>query len=182
MRTVYDISGTTISITTFTLYGSQKKEKQRRDWKCIWGNDTWKLPKLEKGNTYPGTKSMCMHASSLQSGPTLCNPMDYSPPVSSVHGILQARILEWGAMPISSQPRGWMSLVSPTLAGRFLTTSTTWEAWDFWYMLFAKLLRLVWLFEASWTIAWQALRWTLLRPSKSQGSLKLDHPLQSLVD
>ena len=30
-----------------------------------------------------------------QSCPTLCNPMDYSPPVSSVHGILQAGILEW---------------------------------------------------------------------------------------
>ena len=27
---------------------------------------------------------------------TLCDPMDYSLPVSSVHGILQARILEWG--------------------------------------------------------------------------------------
>ena len=27
--------------------------------------------------------------------PTLCDPMDYSPPGSSVHGILQARILEW---------------------------------------------------------------------------------------
>ena len=30
-----------------------------------------------------------------QSCPTLCNPMDYSPPGSSVHGILQERILEW---------------------------------------------------------------------------------------
>ena len=30
--------------------------------------------------------------------PTLCNPMDCSPPSSSVHGILQARILEWGAI------------------------------------------------------------------------------------
>ena len=29
---------------------------------------------------------------------TLCNPMDYSPPGSSVHGILQARILEWVAI------------------------------------------------------------------------------------
>ena len=29
--------------------------------------------------------------------PTLCDPMDYSPPGSSVHGILQARILEWAA-------------------------------------------------------------------------------------
>ena len=39
---------------------------------------------------------------------TLCNPIDCSPPASSVHGILQARILEWVAMPSSrrsSQPR-----------------------------------------------------------------------------
>ena len=33
-----------------------------------------------------------------QSRPTLCNPMDCSPPDSPVHGILQARILEWVAM------------------------------------------------------------------------------------
>ena len=32
----------------------------------------------------------------------LCDPMDCSPPGSSVHGILQARILEWVAMPFSS--------------------------------------------------------------------------------
>ena len=31
---------------------------------------------------------------------TVCNPMDYSPPGSSVHGILQARILEWVAIPL----------------------------------------------------------------------------------
>ena len=36
-------------------------------------------------------------AKSLQSCLTLCNPMDCSPPGSSVHGIFQARILEWGA-------------------------------------------------------------------------------------
>ena len=42
-----------------------------------------------------------------QSNPTLCNPMDYTPPGFSVHGILQARILYWVAMPSSresSQP------------------------------------------------------------------------------
>ena len=33
--------------------------------------------------------------------PTLCNPMDYSPPGSSVHGILQTRILVWVAIPFS---------------------------------------------------------------------------------
>ena len=42
-----------------------------------------------------GCKSVCvMHAKSLQPCPTLCDPMDYSPPGFSVHGILQARILE----------------------------------------------------------------------------------------
>ena len=39
------------------------------------------------------------HAMSLQLCPTLCDPMDRSLPGSSVHGILQARILEWVAMP-----------------------------------------------------------------------------------
>ena len=38
---------------------------------------------------------------SLQSCPTLCDPRDCSPPASSVHGILQARILEWVAVPSS---------------------------------------------------------------------------------
>ena len=49
-------------------------------------------------------------AKSFQSCLTLCNPRGCSPPGSSVHGILQARILEWVAMPSSmgsSQPRDW---------------------------------------------------------------------------
>ena len=49
-------------------------------------------------------------ATLLQSCPTLCDPMDYSPPGPSVHGILQARILEWVAIPFSrrsSQLRYW---------------------------------------------------------------------------
>ena len=41
-----------------------------------------------------------------QSRPTLCNPMDCSPPGSSIHGIFQARVLEWGAIAFSyDQPR-----------------------------------------------------------------------------
>ena len=50
----------------------------------------------------------CMHAKLLQLCPPLCNPMDHSPPGSSVHRILQARILKWVAVPPSrgtSQPR-----------------------------------------------------------------------------
>ena len=40
-------------------------------------------------------------AKSLQSCPTLCDPIDGSPPGSSVHGIFQARVLEWGAIAFS---------------------------------------------------------------------------------
>ena len=50
----------------------------------------------------------CMGAKSLQSCPSLCNPMDCSLPGSSVHGILQARLLGWITLPSSkrsSQPR-----------------------------------------------------------------------------
>ena len=63
---------------------------------------------------------------------TLCDPMDYSPPDSSVHGILQARILEWVAMPppgdLPDPEIEPVSLMSPALTGRFFTTSATWEA------------------------------------------------------
>ena len=41
---------------------------------------------------------LCMHAKLLQSCLTLCDPMDCSPPGSSVHGISQARILDWVAI------------------------------------------------------------------------------------
>ena len=64
-----------------------------------------------------------------QSRLTLCDPMDCCPPGSSVHGILQARILEWVAIPFSrgsSQPRDW-TWVS-CIADRFFTISTTREA------------------------------------------------------
>ena len=59
----------------------------------------------------------------LQLYPTLCDPMDYSTPGSSVHGILQARILEWVAVSSSrgsSQPRD-QTCVS-CIVGRFFTT------------------------------------------------------------
>ena len=48
--------------------------------------------------------------------PTLCDLMDYSPPSSSVHGILQARILEWVAFPSPGDlPDPGIKPRSPTL-------------------------------------------------------------------
>ena len=59
--------------------------------------------------------------------------MDYSPPGSSVHGIFQARILEWVAIFLLqgiflTQGSNTRLPVSPALAGGFFTTSATWEA------------------------------------------------------
>ena len=53
-----------------------------------------------------------------QSCPTLSNPMDCSPPGSSVHGILQARVLEWGAIAFSSKGPT-LAVICLTLAGNF---------------------------------------------------------------
>ena len=41
---------------------------------------------------------------------SLCDPLDYSPPGSSVHGILQARILEWVAISFSRESSGFQFL------------------------------------------------------------------------
>ena len=65
-----------------------------------------------------------VHAQWLQPCLTFCDPMECSLPGSSVHGILQARILEWVAMPScrgSFQPRDWIrvSCVSCTAGGFF---------------------------------------------------------------
>ena len=62
----------------------------------------------------------CVRAKLLQSCPTLCDPMDCSPAGSSVHGILQVRILEWVAIfseDLSDPGIEPMSLRSPALAG-----------------------------------------------------------------
>ena len=72
------------------------------------------------------TTSVCMCTQSLQLCPSLCDPMDCSPAGSSVHGIPQARILEWVTMPSSrrsSRPKDRIrvSCISCT-AGVFFTT------------------------------------------------------------
>ena len=74
----------------------------------------------------------CVHAKSLQLCLTLCNPMDCSPPGSSVHGILQARMWEWVALLSSGDLLNTgikpVSLTSPALAGSFFITRAIWEA------------------------------------------------------
>ena len=71
----------------------------------------------------------CNAAKSLQSCPTLCDPVDGSPPGSAVAGILQATTLEWVA----------------------ISFSTAWK-----WKVKVKLLSHVWLFATPWTEAYQA--------------------------
>ena len=65
----------------------------------------------------------------VQSGLTLCDPIDCSLPGSSVYGIFQARILEWVTMSFST---GSWQPTSPALAGGILYHWTTWEAKQEW--------------------------------------------------
>ena len=74
-----------------------------------------------KVKTRPHSSPAHMHAKSLQSCLPLCNPVVCRPPGSSVHRILQARILEWVAMPFSresSQPRDWTRISYVSCTGR----------------------------------------------------------------
>ena len=67
---------------------------------------TWEAPELLMDNqSYDCGKSV-QFSSVFHLCPTLCDPVDCSPPGSSVLGILQARILEWAAMPFSRGSSG----------------------------------------------------------------------------
>ena len=60
-----------------------------------------------------GMASMYAAAKSLQSCPTLCDPMDCRLPGSSIRGIFQARVLEWGAIAFSASmyTHGWVTVL-----------------------------------------------------------------------
>ena len=75
---------------------------------------------------------VCVCAKSLQLCPVLSNSMDSGPSGSSVHRILQTRILEWVAMAFSrgsSQSRDWTCISYVSCIGRWvLTTSAIWKS------------------------------------------------------
>ena len=96
---------------------------------------------------------------------TLCDPMEYT-----VHGILQARILEWVAYPFSkgsSWPRNWTGVSciadgffanwaireTPSLVNQLLQKAS-WEAYSVFVVV--QSLSHIWLFATPWTVAYQA--------------------------
>ena len=84
--------------------------RKRREWERM---RCWDGITDSTGHEFEQTLSVLF----AQSCPTLCDPVDCSPPGSSVHGTLQARILEWIAIPFSrgsSWPRDqtWVSCIA----------------------------------------------------------------------
>ena len=67
------------------------------DWDLLFGQPTFSMHSHCKAHHNAGLSTVCLPAKSLQLSLTLCDAMDCSLPGSSVHGILQARILEWVA-------------------------------------------------------------------------------------
>jgi len=70
-----------------------------------------------------------------QSCPTLCDPMDHSLPGSSLHGILQARVLEWVAISLSrgsSWPRDWtqVSLIPDFMSSTHFKRKWKWKSFS----------------------------------------------------
>ena len=67
----------------------------------------------------PPAPADCDGGLTAKTCPVLCDPLDWSPPGSSVHGISQARILEWIAISFSGDVPN--PGIEPALAGRFFT-------------------------------------------------------------
>ena len=90
-------------------------------------------------------------AKSLHSWLTLWDPMDCNLPGSSIHGILETRILEWVVIPSSrgsSQPRDQTLIsMSPALSGEFFTISAT--IWDQTILCYGAVLCIVGCLAAS---------------------------------
>ena len=106
-------------ISWYNLY---VESKIKHKWTYLWNrnrltNRTDLLPReREWGRDDVGFGIYCCCYLVTKSCPTLGDPKDCSPPGSSVHGISQARILEWVAIPSSrgsSRPRDWMSPAWP---------------------------------------------------------------------
>ena len=88
---------------------------------CMLNGVKWYLCCL----VYSNNSETVFVAKSLQSCPTLCDPIDASPPGSPIHGILQARTLEWVAISFSN---AWKWKVKVKSLSRVRLLATTWTA------------------------------------------------------
>ena len=135
----------TITHTQDAISRSHREERDRAD--CA---DRERAPKYKKRKSHLKECVLCeyfgirvkgccthsqTHSHTHSHSHTLYDPMDYRPPGSSVHGLLQERILEWVAIPFfrgSSWPRG-QTQVSDIADGLFTVWATR-EALPFSYL------------------------------------------------
>ena len=116
------------------VHGVAKCRTRLSDWTELnWGSWslTQTLRKMRNWSVYKVAPSLegCELCLVAQSCPTLCDPMDSNLPGSAVHGILQAKIVEWVAISFSrgfSQPRDQTQV--SRIAGGFFTVWATREA------------------------------------------------------
>ena len=93
-------------------------------------NYSWWI-EIDEETLLPKNSTNMTVYSAVQMCPTLCDPMDCSPPGSSVHGIFQARILKWVAISFcrgSSRPRDQTCISWVSCLGRQILYHCTWEA------------------------------------------------------
>ena len=83
-------------ILDWVVISSSKLSSQPRDWACV------SCVSCIAGRFFTYWATSCLLAKSLQSCPTLCDPIDGSPPGSPIPGIVQARTLEWVAISFSN--------------------------------------------------------------------------------
>ena len=117
-----------------------------------------------------------MKAWVTQSYLTLCDPMDCSPPGSSVHGILQARVLEYADIPFS---RGSFQLSDRTQvswnAGRFFTAWVTRDTQTLFNYFYSYSLPQKAMAPHSSTLAWKIPWMAEIGRLQSMGSLRVGH-------
>ena len=106
----------------FALSWMQSKGSQQTYWQAVLNTEFGaRIMKSQYPSSGPKSHAAAAAAKSLQSCLTLCDPMDCSLPGSSIHGIFQARVLEWGAIAFSARsPRLsqkplyiWLALLAP---------------------------------------------------------------------
>ena len=119
VQTIHDYCTPVCAVSFFPTPYQWTSSWVKGGWDREWeeGNrSTWKLRLIY-------ITAAAAAAKSFQSCPTLCDPMDCSPPGSSIHGIFQARVLEWGAIVFSGHtslhifktqnPKYWRILFYP---------------------------------------------------------------------
>ena len=99
----FEISHTMFNMYSYSGLKLNTKLHSILPFSCIKWWKQYHLPQKAIVNMkwYIQVKHVTATAKSLQSCPTLCNPIDGSPPGSPILGILQARVLEWGAIAFS---------------------------------------------------------------------------------